>query len=61
MGPNWGPMSLISPLLKRVVYPGLAKVGYLRRRNGVGPAVVTYHGVLPQATGWSMQFSMVIW
>jgi peptidoglycan/xylan/chitin deacetylase (PgdA/CDA1 family) len=38
---------LISPLLKRVVYPSLAKTGYLRRSAGPGPAVVTYHGVLP--------------
>lgn len=30
-------MRLISPLLKRVVYPILAKAGYLRRRNGAGP------------------------
>jgi len=41
-------MRLISPLLKHAVYPGLAKTGYLRRRNGAGPAVVTYHGVMPR-------------
>jgi peptidoglycan/xylan/chitin deacetylase (PgdA/CDA1 family) len=41
-------MRLISPLLKHAVYPGLAKAGYLRRRNGAGPAVVTYHGVIPR-------------
>jgi len=40
-------MKLISPLLKHVVYPALSQTGYLRRRGGAGPAVVTYHGVLP--------------
>jgi len=42
-------MRLVSPLLKRVVYPGLSRSGYLRRRAGFFPAVVTYHGVLPEA------------
>jgi peptidoglycan/xylan/chitin deacetylase (PgdA/CDA1 family) len=41
-------MKLVSPLLKRVVYPGLARAGYLRRFARKGPAVVTYHGVLPE-------------
>jgi peptidoglycan/xylan/chitin deacetylase (PgdA/CDA1 family) len=40
-------MRLVSPLLKHVVYPGLSKVGYLRRSATVGPAVLTYHGVFP--------------
>jgi peptidoglycan/xylan/chitin deacetylase (PgdA/CDA1 family) len=40
-------MKLVSPLLKHVVYPGLSKAGYLRRAAGIGPAVLTYHGVLP--------------
>jgi peptidoglycan/xylan/chitin deacetylase (PgdA/CDA1 family) len=40
-------MKLVSPLLKRVVYPGLSKAGYLRRATGTRPAVLTYHGVLP--------------
>jgi peptidoglycan/xylan/chitin deacetylase (PgdA/CDA1 family) len=40
-------MSLVSPLLKHAVYPALARSGYLRRQAGAGPAVVTYHGVLP--------------
>ncbi len=39
-------MRLVSPLLKHVVYPGLSKVGYLRRA-GARPVVLTYHGVLP--------------
>jgi peptidoglycan/xylan/chitin deacetylase (PgdA/CDA1 family) len=40
-------MRLVSPLLKKVVYPCLAHSGYLRRRRADGIAVVTYHGVLP--------------
>jgi len=40
-------MRLISPLLKRVVYPSLSKLGYLRRASRTGPAVLTYHGILP--------------
>ena len=40
-------MKLVSPFLKHVLYPGLAGSGYLRRRRGAGPAIVTYHGVLP--------------
>ena len=41
-------MKLVSPLLKHVVYPGLARAGYLRRFARNGPAVVTFHGVLPE-------------
>jgi len=41
-------MRLVSPLLKHVVYPGLSRSGYLRRLTNAGPAVVTYHGVLPR-------------
>lgn len=41
-------MKFVSPLLKHAVFPGLAKLGYLRRRNGAGPAIVTYHGILPE-------------
>ncbi len=40
-------MKLVSPFLKRVLYPCLAGSGYLRRRGGSSPAIVTYHGVLP--------------
>jgi peptidoglycan/xylan/chitin deacetylase (PgdA/CDA1 family) len=40
-------MRVISPLLKHVVYPGLSRSGYLRRSASGGPAVVTYHGILP--------------
>jgi len=41
-------MKLISPLLKHVVYPRLSRAGYLRRAPRLGPAVLTYHGVLPE-------------
>jgi peptidoglycan/xylan/chitin deacetylase (PgdA/CDA1 family) len=40
-------MRLVSPFLKHVLYPGLAKAGYLRHRSGAGPAIVTYHGIRP--------------
>jgi peptidoglycan/xylan/chitin deacetylase (PgdA/CDA1 family) len=39
---------VVSPILKRVVYPWLANSGYLRRRaDGGAFCVLTYHGVLP--------------
>jgi len=39
---------VVSPILKRVVYPWLASSGYLRRRaHGGAFCVLTYHGVLP--------------
>ena len=41
-------MRIVSPLLKRVVYPALATAGLFRRTTAAGLAVVTYHGVLPQ-------------
>ena len=41
-------MKFVSPLLKHVVYPGLARTGYLSRNAGVGPVVVTYHGILSE-------------
>jgi len=37
----------ISPLLKHAVFPGLAKLGYLGRRDGGSPAILTYHGIMP--------------
>jgi len=40
-------MRVISPLLKHIVYPGLARTGYLRRTANSGPIVITYHGVIP--------------
>jgi peptidoglycan/xylan/chitin deacetylase (PgdA/CDA1 family) len=41
-------MRLVSPVLKRVVYPWLAKSGYLQRHADSGLAVVTYHGLIPE-------------
>lgn len=41
-------MKLVSPLLKRVVYPLASKSGYLYRKPGIAPVVLTYHGILPQ-------------
>jgi peptidoglycan/xylan/chitin deacetylase (PgdA/CDA1 family) len=41
-------MKIVSPLLKRVVYPSFAKAGVFRLTAAAGLAVVTYHGVLPQ-------------
>jgi peptidoglycan/xylan/chitin deacetylase (PgdA/CDA1 family) len=39
---------VVSPILKRVVYPWLANSGYLRRRaHGGAFCALTYHGVLP--------------
>ena len=41
-------MRIVSPFLKRVLYPALATAGVFRRNSARGLAVVTYHGVLPQ-------------
>lgn len=41
-------MRFVSPLLKHAVFPGLSKLGCLRRRTGPGPAILTYHGILPK-------------
>lgn len=40
-------MKIVSPLLKRLIYPCLAAGGYYNRVSRPGLAVVTYHGVLP--------------
>jgi peptidoglycan/xylan/chitin deacetylase (PgdA/CDA1 family) len=40
-------MRIVSPLLKRVVYPTLSKVGIFHHTSASGLAVVTYHGVVP--------------
>ena len=42
-------MRIVSPLLKRAVYPLLAKAGVFDRTSATGLAAVTYHGVLPPA------------
>ncbi len=41
-------MRVVSPLLKRVVYPSLARAGVFRRSAANGLSIVTYHGVLPE-------------
>ena len=41
-------MRIVSPFLKRVLYPSLSKAGAFRRMAASGLAVVTYHGVRPQ-------------
>jgi peptidoglycan/xylan/chitin deacetylase (PgdA/CDA1 family) len=41
-------MRVVSPLLKHVIYPGLSWSGILRSRSTINPAVITYHGVLPE-------------
>ncbi|HEY6337927.1 MAG TPA: polysaccharide deacetylase family protein [Candidatus Sulfotelmatobacter sp.] len=38
---------MISPLLKRIVYPVLAAAGYFHAAARSGLVVITYHGVLP--------------
>lgn len=40
-------MRFVSSALKYVVFPSLARSGYLRWSAGAGPAIVTYHGVFP--------------
>ena len=41
-------MRIVSPFLKRVLYPALSLAGVFWRTPAQGLAVVTYHGVLPQ-------------
>ena len=40
-------MRFVSPILKRLVYPGIASTGYFSLSERPGLAVITYHGVLP--------------
>jgi peptidoglycan/xylan/chitin deacetylase (PgdA/CDA1 family) len=40
-------MRIVSPLLKRAVYPFLAKARVFRHSAGKGLAVLTYHGIRP--------------
>jgi peptidoglycan/xylan/chitin deacetylase (PgdA/CDA1 family) len=42
-------MKFVSPFLKRVVYPSLSGAGVFRRTTARGLAVITYHGVIPNA------------
>jgi peptidoglycan/xylan/chitin deacetylase (PgdA/CDA1 family) len=41
-------MRIVSPFLKRVLYPALSAAGFFSRAAASGLAVVTYHGVPPQ-------------
>jgi peptidoglycan/xylan/chitin deacetylase (PgdA/CDA1 family) len=41
-------MRIVSPLLKKVVYPALSRAGVFHHTSGAGLAVVTYHGVVPE-------------
>jgi len=41
-------MRIVSPFLKKVVYPSLSASSVFRRTAKFGLAVVTYHGVLPR-------------
>ncbi len=40
-------MRIVSPFLKKIVYPSMSKAGLFHRGPAGGLAVVTYHGVLP--------------
>jgi peptidoglycan/xylan/chitin deacetylase (PgdA/CDA1 family) len=40
-------MRIVSPFLKRIVYPTMSKARLFRRLPSEGLAVVTYHGVIP--------------
>src|SRR5690349_22598231 len=41
-------MRIVTPVLKKIVYPSFSKLGLFRRGAAPGVAVVTYHGVLPR-------------
>ena len=41
-------MKIVSSVLRHIVYPGLSRSRYLRHWLRNGPAVITYHGVLPR-------------
>jgi peptidoglycan/xylan/chitin deacetylase (PgdA/CDA1 family) len=41
-------MRIVSPFLKKILYPSLSSAGVFRGTSQTGLAVVTYHGVLPQ-------------
>lgn len=41
-------MRIVSPLLKKVVYPALSGIGALRLGPDAGLAILTYHGVIPR-------------
>jgi peptidoglycan/xylan/chitin deacetylase (PgdA/CDA1 family) len=41
-------MRIVSPFLKKVVYPTLSMAGVFRRISAPGVAILTYHGILPE-------------
>jgi len=41
-------MRVVSPFLKKILYPALSQAGVFRRTARSGLAVVTYHGLLPE-------------
>ncbi len=41
-------MRVLSPILRRVVYPSLGGIGYFRDHAPAFLSVITYHGVLPE-------------
>jgi len=41
-------MRIVSPVLKKLLYPTLALTGAFRRTSAGGLCVLTYHGVMPQ-------------
>src|SRR5437764_11114058 len=41
-------MEIVSPVLKRVVYPALSLAGTFHRTSATGLDVLTYHGVLTE-------------
>lgn len=41
-------MKIVSPFLKRVLYPSMSMAGVFHRTAAEGLAVVTYHGVMPE-------------
>jgi len=41
-------MKIVSPFLKKILYPSMSVAGIFHRTSATGLAVVTYHGVLPE-------------
>ena len=41
-------MRFVSPVLKKLVYPAISRMGLFRRAAPTGLAILTYHGVTPE-------------
>ena len=54
MGSGQAAMRIVSPFLKKIVYPTMSKAGLFRRLPAKGLAVVTYHGVIPDGYSQSI-------